>query len=92
MQEPLLFGTNRCAPPRTAEISVFIRCRTCGTQNRFGNIPTDRINLAMFRGSNQPVKCKACHADMDTMGAFCGEQVEGEIVRLDDPEFWQQHD
>jgi hypothetical protein len=67
-------------------ISVFIRCRACDTQNCFEEIAPHRVDLAMFRGSENPVKCKGCHADMDTMLAFCGERVGSEIVRCSDPE------
>jgi hypothetical protein len=67
-------------------ISVFIRCRACGTQNCFEDIPPRRADLGMFRGSENPVKCKGCHADMDTMLAFCGERVGLEIVRHPDPD------
>jgi hypothetical protein len=42
-------------------------------------------DLAVFRGSEDPVKCKSCGHDMDTMTAFCGEMVGSEIVRRADP-------
>jgi hypothetical protein len=86
MPEPPLLGTNRCDPPRTATIFVFIRCRKCGTPNQFENIPVRRVDLALFRGSDHPVKCKGCHDDMDPMGAFVGERAGAEIVRRPDPE------
>jgi hypothetical protein len=41
----------------------------------------------MFRGSEDPIKCKNCQADMDTMMAYCGERNGPEIVRQDDPKF-----
>jgi hypothetical protein len=77
-------------PERARELnarspSVFIRCRACDTQNCFEEIASHRADLAMFRGSENPVKCKGCHADMDTMLAFCGERVGSEIVRCSDP-------
>lgn len=64
--------------------SVFIKCRSCGAHNCF-DVPSCRVDLAMFRGSEDPIKCKDCHADMDTMLAFCGEQIGSEIVRREDP-------
>jgi hypothetical protein len=44
-----------------------------------------RTDLAVFRGSEDPVKCKGCGADMDAMTAFCGELEGARIVRRDDP-------
>jgi hypothetical protein len=87
MADPPLFGTNRCdrEPYRTAALSVFIRCRKCGTPNRFESVRARRTDLALFRGSENPEKCKGCGADMDTIGAFCGERVGVEIVRRPDP-------
>jgi len=77
----------RSTPTQNAlPISVFIRCRTCGSQNCFADIPARRSDLAMFRGLENPVKCKACHADMDTMLAFCGERVGLDIERRPDPD------
>jgi hypothetical protein len=56
------------------------------SQNCFEDIPPRRADLAMFPGSENPVKCKGCHVDMDTMPAFCGERVGLEIVRRPDPD------
>jgi hypothetical protein len=65
---------------------VYIRCRKCGTPNSFEDIPPRRVDLALFRGSEDPIiKCRSCHADMDTMTAFCGEQVDSEIIHHHDP-------
>jgi ribosomal protein S27E len=66
-------------------MTVFIKCRKCEHVNRFYGINDTRADLAMFRGSEFPVKCKQCGADMDTMTAFCGEMVGSEMVRRDDP-------
>ena len=66
--------------------SVFIQCRTCGSENCFADIPARRNDLAMFRGLENPVTCKGCHADMDTMLAFCGERVGIDIERRPDPD------
>ena len=52
-----------------------------------GGIPGRRVDLAIFRGSKDPVRCKNCQADMDTMTAYCGERVGGEIERREDPKF-----
>jgi hypothetical protein len=71
-------------PPRKP-VSVFLRCRKCGMQNCFADIPATRVDLAMFRGSEEWVKCRGCGSDMDTMGAFVGERVGGAITRLPDP-------
>lgn len=49
------------------------------------DIPARRVELAMLRGSEDPVRCRNCHADMDTMTAYCGERVGSEIVRRKDP-------
>jgi hypothetical protein len=45
-----------------------------------------QVDLAVLRGSKDPIKCKACHADMDTLLAYCGERVSSEIVRFEDPQ------
>jgi hypothetical protein len=67
-------------------VSVFIKCSECGDHTRFDKIPATMIELALFRGSENPiVKCKSCHADMDTMKAFCGTRKGSEIVRHEDP-------
>jgi len=66
--------------------SVFIRCRACDTQNCFAEIAPRRVDLGMFRGSENPVKCKGCHADMDTMLAYVGERVGLKIERRPDPD------
>jgi hypothetical protein len=66
-------------------VNVFIRCPKCGNQNRIDDIRPRRVDLAVFRGSEDTVRCKKCQADMDTMTAYCGEQVGSEIVRHEDP-------
>ena len=66
-------------------MNVFIECRKCGNQNRIDGIALNRADLALFRGSEDPIRCKVCQADMDTMTAYCGEQVGSEIVRHEDP-------
>jgi hypothetical protein len=66
-------------------LNVFIKCRKCGTHNCMDAIPPRRVDLALFRGSEDPVKCKECQPEMDTMTAYCGERVGSEIVRLEDP-------
>jgi hypothetical protein len=68
-------------------ISVFIRCPACGTENCFEDIPTRRVDLALFRGSAHVTKCKGCSDEMDTIGAYCGERVGVEIERRPDPEY-----
>jgi hypothetical protein len=73
---------------RTAgHVNVFIQCPKCGHQNCIDSVNPRRIDLAMFRGSEDPVKCTKCQADMDAMTAYCGERVGSEIVRLEDPKF-----
>jgi hypothetical protein len=67
--------------------SIFIRCRACGTQNCFEGIPIRRVDLDAFRGSENGMKCKGCHAYMDTMSAFVGERVGVGIERRPDPEY-----
>jgi hypothetical protein len=66
-------------------MNVFIECPKCGNQNRVDGIPLNRADLALFRGSEDPIRCKVCQTDMDTMTAYCGEQVGSEIVRREDP-------
>jgi len=68
-------------------VNVFIECPKCGNQNRIDDVALNGFDLAMFRGSEDPIRCKACQADMDTMTAYCGEQVGSEIVRREDPKF-----
>jgi hypothetical protein len=71
-------------PPRKP-VSVFLKCRKCGTRNCFDDIPITRVDLAMFRGSGGRVKCRECGAQMDTMGAYCGVRVGVEIKPRADP-------
>jgi Zn ribbon nucleic-acid-binding protein len=66
-------------------VNVFIECRNCGHQNRIDDIPVRRADLAVFRGSEDPAKCRNCQSAMDTMTAYCGEQVGSEINRREDP-------
>jgi hypothetical protein len=66
-------------------VNVFIKCPKCGHQNKIPGIGPSRIDLAMLRGSEDPVRCNKCHADMDTMTAYCGERIGSEIMRLEDP-------
>jgi hypothetical protein len=68
-------------------MNVFIKCSKCGHQNCIEDIRPRRLDLALFRGSEDPIKCKACQADMDTMTAYCGERVESKIIRLEDPKY-----
>jgi hypothetical protein len=76
------------ANPSTAKIvNIFIRCRNCGVDNPFPEIPLRRIDLALFRGSEERiVKCPACYADMNKVTAFVGKKVGSEIVRQKDPQ------
>jgi len=70
------------------DVKVYIRCRTCGTQNCFEEIPPRRVDLALFRGAEDPtVKCRGCYAAMDTMTAFCGVKVGSDVLRREDPGF-----
>jgi DNA-directed RNA polymerase subunit RPC12/RpoP len=68
-------------------MNVFIKCPKCGHQSCLDEIHPNRTGLAMLRGSEEPIRCRNCHANMDTMGAFVGEQVGSEIVRRDDPKW-----
>ena len=66
---------------------VFIKCPKCEKYNCIREVTPQRMELALFRGSEDPVRCLFCGAEMDTLTAFCGEQ-EGsgsEVVRHDDP-------
>jgi hypothetical protein len=62
------------AGPDLSAISfgVFIKCRKCGTLNCF-DVPPRRVDLVRFRGLENPIKCKGCHVDIDSMLAYCGE-------------------
>jgi uncharacterized Zn finger protein len=66
-------------------VNVFINCSGCSNRNCFDEIALTRADLAMFRGSEEPVRCKKCGAAMDTMTAYCGERVGLEIMRREDP-------
>ena len=66
-------------------MNVFIKCPECGHPNCLDEIRPTRTELAILRGSEEPIRCKNCQADMDTMTAFCGERVGSEVVRRDDP-------
>jgi hypothetical protein len=68
-------------------VHVFIKCHKCGYQNCIDDIGVHRVDLALFRGSEDPVKCRNCQADMDAITAYCGEQVGSEIVRREDPKY-----
>jgi hypothetical protein len=76
------------AAPNLSAISfgVFIKCREYGTQNCF-DVPPVRMELVRFRGLDDPIKCKGCHADIDSMLAYCGERIGSEIVRHEDPRY-----
>ena len=68
-------------------IFIFIKCPRCEHQNCIEGIVPRRVDLALFRGSEEPVKCQVCQADMDTMTAYCGERVGSEIMRREDPTY-----
>ena len=65
---------------------VFIKCPNCEHNNCIPEIAATRVDLAMFRGSEYRVECGNCQAVMDTMTAYCGEQLGAKIVRVKDPE------
>jgi len=77
--------------PRLAKIPtglhVFIKCPSCEHQNRIDGVPARRTDLAMLRGSEHKIRCKQCQADMDTVRAYGGELMGGEIVRREDPQY-----
>ena len=66
---------------------LFIKCPSCEHQNRIEGVAPKRTDLAMLRGSEDKIKCKQCHVNMDTMRAYRGEQVGEEIVRREDPQY-----
>jgi hypothetical protein len=69
-------------------VKIYITCRKCGTHNCFEDIPASRVELALFRGSeDRIVKCRACRGAMDTVTAFCGENFGSEIVHRQDPKY-----
>ena len=68
-------------------MNIFLKCRKCGHQHCRDGGPARRIDLALFRGSEHPMKCENCGADMDTMRAYCGERIGSEIIRHEDPKY-----
>ena len=66
-------------------MNVFIKCLKCGHQNRIEGLALNRVDLALFRGSEDPIRCKVCQADMDTMTAYCGERIDSGIEKRPDP-------
>ena len=66
-------------------MNVFIKCPTCLHENCFEEIPASRSDLAMFRGSEEPIKCRSCGANLDTMRAYIGERAGAYILRREDP-------
>jgi hypothetical protein len=70
-------------------VYVFLKCHRCGHVHRMDEVSLTRVDLALFRGSEETIKCKSCQAEMDTMLAFCGEQIGSELRRRDDPK-WPQ--
>jgi DNA-binding NtrC family response regulator len=61
-------------------LDIFIKCRKCEHQNQIVGIPATRVDLAMLRGSEDPIKCKNCGAEMDTMTAYYGSAPSGQGV------------
>jgi hypothetical protein len=70
-----------------ARVNVFLECRKCGHQHCIDGVPPRRVDLALFRGSEHPMPCAACKADMDTMNAYCRERVGSKIIRREDPKY-----
>ena len=68
-------------------LNVFINCPKCSHRNCLEEIRPIRVDLAVFRGSEERVRCKNCGAAMDTMTAYIGERVGSEIVRHQDPKY-----
>jgi hypothetical protein len=66
-------------------MNVFIQCHKCGDQNCIESVPPRRVDLAVFRGSMELLKCKGCRADLNPGAAYCGVRVEGKIVPCADP-------
>jgi LSD1 subclass zinc finger protein len=66
---------------------IFIRCPKCSNHTYFDGIPAARVELVLLRGSEEPVRCKHCQTDMDTLTAFHGERIGSDIVRREDPEY-----
>lgn len=48
-------------------MKVFLGCRKRGHQHCIDGVPPGRVALPLFRGSEHPMKCEKCQADMDTM-------------------------
>ena len=66
-------------------VYVYLKCHRCSEVHRMDDVPPTRVDLALFRGSEETIKCKSCQAEMDTMLAFCGEQIGSEVWWRDDP-------
>ena len=62
-------------------LRVFIKCPKCGKYNCIREVMPQRIGLALFHGSEDPVKCLFCGAAMDALTAFCGLPVQAEDNR-----------
>ena len=71
-------------------MEIFIKCPKCKLVSCVDGVLAVREDLAMFRGSEHPIKCKGCQADIDTMTAFCGERTAAGVERREDPKsFWR---
>ena len=76
-----------CLAKKGFVVDVFIKCPKCGDHNCIDGVAPLRVDLAVLRGSEDPIKCKECQADMDTMTAYLGERVGSDIVRREDPKW-----
>jgi hypothetical protein len=81
MSAPAQQKTSTSAIP----VKVFIECPKCKHQNCIEDLPCYWLDLAIFRGSENPVQCANCKADMDTMTAYCGERIDSGIEKRPDP-------
>ena len=66
---------------------IFIKCPKCGSHSCIHGETPKREDLVVLRGSEDPARCGSCQADMDTITAFCGEQIGAEVVRREDPKY-----
>jgi hypothetical protein len=71
--------------PQKTSVDVFIQCPKCKHQNCIEGLPRNWLDLAIFRGSEESVKCASCKADMDTMTAYCGERIGSWVDKCPDP-------
>jgi hypothetical protein len=70
------------AVPQQPQI-VVIRCAQCRSINRIEDVQATFVDLAVLRGLEFGIICKACGVGMDPMSAYLGFIAGGSIRRWD---------